>query len=409
MNKKNKILIVSTYFSPVGGAEVIAYDTYKILKEKKEYDVFFWACNKEPFFEKSYEYASDFTEYDPSLFNYFSWYYNNRAKNDFKKFINKVNPDIIHLHNFISYLSPSILDCCKDIPTIATLHDTSIVCPAVTLQKNQHSFCNNISCKNGKYYKCLINSCAKGGFEVNFRKTLRAYFVNKRLKYINKFITPSNSLRNLILNSNIGIKQDQIVTINNFLTEEQLKTVPNYKNEGYFLFLGRLSREKGVHYLLEAIKDLPKDIKLKIAGSGIEENKLRQYAKENKLDNVEFLGFKNQDEMSELYKNCIATILPCNWFENFPTTIIESLIHGKPVIASKIGGIPEQIEDNKNGFLFQPGNIMQLKNCVVTYLNNPSLVKVHGKNGYEKAINHYNEARYYQELSDIYFRMVENC
>ena len=402
MNKKNKILIVSTYFSPVGGAEVIAYDTYKILKEKKEYDVFFWACNKEPFFEKSYEYASDFTEYDPSLFNYFSWYYNNRAKNDFKKFINKVNPDIIHLHNFISYLSPSILDCCKDIPTIATLHDTSIVCPAVTLQKNQHSFCNNISCKNGKYYKCLINSCAKGGFEVNFRKTLRAYFVNKRLKYINKFITPSNSLRNLILNSNIGIKQDQIVTINNFLTEEQLKTVPNYKNEGYFLFVGRLSREKGVHYLLEAMKDLPKDIKLKIVGSGTEENKLKQYVKENFLYNVEFLGFKNRDEIKELYQNCIATILPCNCFEIFGMTSIESFINGKPVIASEIGGISEIVEDNINGLLFEPANIKQLQNCILKYWNDANLIIEHGKNGYKKVVNDYNENCYYEKLIQTY-------
>lgn len=403
-----RIIIVNTFFSPLGGAEVIAYNTYKILK-KHGYEVYFWACNKEPFFDKNYPYVNDFTVYDSCLFNYFSWYYNNKAKKDCQKFINKVNPDIIHLHNFISYLSPSILDCCKDIPTIATLHDTSIVCPAVTLQKNQQSFCNNISCKNGKYYKCLINNCAKGGFEVNFRKTLRAYLVNKKLKYINKFITPSNSLKTLILNSNIGIKQDQIVTINNFLTEKQLKIVPNYKNEGYFLFVGRLSREKGIHYLLEAMKDLSKDIKLKIAGSGTEENKLRQYAKENLLYNVEFLGFKNRDEMNELYQNCIATILPSNCFDNFPTTNLESFANGKPVIASNIGGISEQVEHNITGQLFEPANVKQLKECILKYWYAPDLVKEHGINAYQKAIIHYNEKRYYNELSDIYANIVENC
>ncbi len=396
-----KIVIVNTFFSPLGGAEIIAYDTYKILKNFG-YEVYFWACNKGPFWNKNYPYTKDFTEYNNSLFNYFSWYYNNKAKKDFQNFINKINPDIIHLHNFISYLSPSILDCCKNIPTIATLHDTSIVCPAVKFLYKNKVFCDKIRCQKNNYFNCLINNCAPGGFEVNFRKTLRAYIVSARLKYINKFITPSNSLRTLILNSNIGIEQDRIVTINNFLTKDQLKTIPKYTNKGYFLFVGRLSREKGLHYLLEAMTGLPKEIKLKIAGTGDEENKLKKYALNNKLYNVEFLGLRNREEIKELYQNCISTILPCNWFENFPTTNIESFINGKPVIASNIGGISEQVEHNITGLLFEPANISQLRDCIIKYWNNPKIVIEQGKNAYNKAYNLYSDYRYCKELIKIY-------
>lgn len=406
--KNKKIIIVNTFFSPLGGAEVIAYNTYEILK-KFGYEVYFWACNKEPYFNKDYPYITDFTEYNTGLCNYFSWYYNSKAKKDFQKFIDKVNPDIIHLHNFISYLSPSILDCCKNIPTIATLHDASIVCPAVKLLYKNKVFCNKIKCKQNKYLNCFLNNCASGGFEVNFRKTFRAYLVHNKLKYIDKFITPSNSLKTLILNSNIGIEQNKIVTVNNFLTDEELKTVPNYNNKGYFLYVGRLSPEKGVDYLLEAINQLPKDIKLKIVGTGPEEKRYKQFVKDNNLNNIEFLGFKNRQEVKEEYQNCIATILPCNWFENFPTTSMESFINGKPIIASSIGGIPEQITHNKTGLLFEAANIKQLQDCILKYWNSPDFVIEHGKNAYQKAINQYTEKRYYLELNNIYTNMIRNC
>ena len=83
-------------------------------------------------------------------------------------------------------------------------------------------------------------------------------------------------------------------------------------------------------------------------------------------------------------------------------TNIESFINGKPVIASNIGGIPEIVEDNINGLLFEPGNIEELKNCILKYWNNPELSVQHGKNGYQKAITQYTEDKYYNELIKIY-------
>ena len=87
-------------------------------------------------------------------------------------------------------------------------------------------------------------------------------------------------------------------------------------------------------------------------------------------------------------------------------TNIESFINGKPVIASNIGGIPEIVEHNVNGLLFEPANIEQLKECILTYWNNPELVIEHGKNGYQKAITHYTEERYYNELMKVYEEVI---
>lgn len=405
MNRKNlKIIIINTLFSFEGGTEIIAFNTYNKLK-KEGCEAYFWATNKEPYIEDNYKYSSFFTPYNGGIKNYLknpiNYYYNQNAKNDLKKFINQVKPDLIHIHNR-NVLSPSIFDVCAEIPTVTTIHDASFICPNGKLMFKNNQYCKNLYCQKKNLIPCIMNKCVNNSIEASIRRALLTYIYFLKTKNINKFITPSNALKQIILKAKVGINNKNIVTVNNFLTENELKTVPNYYNKNYFLYIGRLSNEKGVHYLLQAMRDLPKTIKLKIVGSGPEENNLKKYSKENNLDNIEFLGFKNREEITDIYQNCISTILPCNWFEIFGMTNIESFINGKPVIASNIGGIPEIVEDNINGLLFEPGNIEELKNCILKYWNNPELSVQHGKNGYQKAITQYTEDKYYNELIKIY-------
>lgn len=404
--KNKKIMIVNSDFSPSGGAEWIAYKTYKILKESG-IDAYFFASNRQPFFEADYEFKDYFTRFIGNtkqyLKNPFKYYFNTEAQRDFQKFVNKINPDIIHLHSFRVTMTSSILKICENIPTIMTVHDAGIICPAGTLMYKAKNICKNKECLGGKYIHCLQNKCCGNNLEINLRKTLRAYiFRNQYQKYIDQYITPSNALKLEIINANIGIDNSDISTINNFLSNEEFETSPNYSNKGFFLYIGRLSKEKGLNYLLEALRDLPRAINLKIVGTGEEENKLKQYTKENNLYNVEFTGFKNRNDIKEYYQNCIATILPCNWFENFPTTTMESFINGKPVIASKLGGLIEQIEHNKTGLLFEPTNVAQLKECILLYANDNRIVTQHGKNAYEYARKKFSEERYLEELLFVY-------
>lgn len=399
-----KILIINLYYNFCGGAEVITKNTFDVLK-KHGHEVYYWACNKSPFWDENYEYIKYFTDYNGGINNYIKnplrYYYNNKAKKDLDIFIKLVKPDIVHIHNVYS-LSNSIYDCCKYIPTVRTIHDSSLFCPAATLMNKNKQYCQNLYCKNNNFLSCIKNKCVNNSLEASIRRALFTFLQSKKNKYINKFITPSDALRDKIIEAKIGIEEKSIVTINNFLPSSELSIVPNYSNKGYFLYIGRLSSEKGVKYLLESMKDLPVDIKLKIVGIGPEESRLKKYVLDNDLYNVEFLGLKNREEIKDLYQNCIATILPCNWFENFPTTNMESFINGKSVIASNIGGIPEQVVDNKTGLLFQPANVKQLKECILKYWNNLDLAVEHGKNCYQKAITQYTEDRYYHELIKVY-------
>ncbi len=398
-----KILIVDSLFSPHGGGQKIAYDTYKIL-QKNGHKVFYWGMDKEPYFEKNYEYLKFFTPYYTGTKDYLKnpikYYYNYKAKKDLEEFIRVIKPDLIHYQSFWG-LSTAVFKVDKKIPKLLTIHDARC-CPVSTLMCKDKYYCKEQYCKKGNFLPCVINKCAKNSLEASIRRAFLSLLDIHNFKYINKFITPSSALKDKIINAEIGIKDDKIYTINNFLNSSELQTIPNYTNKGYFLYIGRLSKEKGVNYLLEAVKDLPRNIKFKIVGTGAEEKALKEYVLSNQLDNVEFLGFKNREEITAIYQNCIATILPCNWFEIFGMTNIESFINGKAVIASNIGGIPEIVEDNVNGLLFEPGNVEELKNCILKYWNNPELAVEHGENGYQKAITQYTEERYYKELIKVY-------
>lgn len=405
-----KILIENEIFKHQGGSETIAIHTFEALK-KRGHEVYFFATKTDNYYIDNYEYLKYFPKNVYSFKNYIknplAYYWNFEAAKLLKKMLIEIKPDIVHFNLLIS---PSIIKTCYDmgIPSVMTAHVPAPFCPASTSMLNNKYYCDDFKCKNGNYWHCIRNLCKNNSLEASIRKSLLSYIYKLSDSYnkIDYFICPSNALKNIIQSTNIGIDKDKVITINNFLSEDECRIKPSYNNKGYFLYIGRLVEEKGVHYLLEAMKDLPKNIEVHIVGTGKDENKLKNLAIEYNLDNVKFLGFKNREEIKEEYQNCIALIVPSNWFEIFGMINIEAFINGKPVIASNIGGIPEIVEDNKTGLLFEPGNVEQLKECILKYWNNPELVVAHGKKAYQKAITKYSEDKYCRELIEIYEKAI---
>ena len=404
-----KILLVNHFFSPVGGAEVIFYNTYKLLKENN-HDVYIWATDYKPYIETDYKYEQYFTKYNGEnknfIKNYLSYFYNYQAKNDLEKIIEEIKPDIIHIHSF-DILTTSILESCKEIPIVYTVHGANLFCPAGTLMLKNNKICKKQLCKNNNYFPCVLNKCAQNKLGISVRRSLLYLINNKNLKKVDKYICPSKILKSALIKAEVGVDKNNIYVVNNFLRKEEFDIPPIYSKGKYFLYVGRLSKEKNIILLLNAFKNLPREIQLRIVGTGKEEEVLKKFAKDNNLSNVKFLGQMKHEEVKVEYQSSISTILPCNWFEIFGMTNIESFINGKPVIASNIGGIPEIVEDNINGLLFEPANVEQLKECILKYWNNPELAIEHGKNGYQKAITQYTEDRYYNELIKIYEEVLD--
>jgi len=292
---------------------------------------------------------------------FYSW----EAKRKFQALINDFRPDIIHVHNIYHQISPSILSVARreKIPVVMHLHDYKLICPNYKLFTGG-KICKR--CRGGKYYNCLFNKCLKDSYLKSFGGTLEMYFHHHIWRIYEKgiklFIAPSQFMKKTV--EEFSWPAEKIICLHNFFKDQAGQSGPNNQNNSnnpnnYLLYFGRLSEEKGVSVLIEALAKTEEN--LKIAGEGPEENKLKDLSNQLGLNSrIEFLGFKTGEALENLIINARAIIIPSVWFENMPLNMLESLARQKVVIASNIGGIPEIIKDNKTGFLFAPGDVDDL-------------------------------------------------
>lgn len=409
-----KILIINNYFTPMGGAEVVSYGQYKLLKENG-HEVLFFSTDKEPFFETE----NLPTGFFPHVINYNKLsgfkkiiaipnnYYNIDAEKKLDEFLKQHRPDIIHIHNIKSALTASVLKTCykNNIPVVQTLHDAGLFCPTSMLRVHNETYCKNELCVSGNYTHCILNKCRGDNYLKSLNAALEATFnkVHKLYNGVLAFTTPSEDLRRLAIKS--GISPEKVFAIPNFLDEKYYNISSDYDKGQYFLYVGRISQEKGLDYAIEAFAKLPPEIKLRIVGTGQEKERLEKKVKNLSLKNVEFVGYKAGEDLINEYKNCIATILPCNWFETFGMTIIESFACAKPVIASNLGGIPETVIPDETGFLVESGCIDDIINAVKKLYYEEDYLKKLSLNCKTKSKNYSKEA-YYKKIMKLYEKVL---
>jgi len=200
--------------------------------------------------------------------------------------------------------------------------------------------------------------------------------------------------------------KEKLVHLYNFYPKLET-TVPNHKKGDYFLFYGRLSYEKGILTLLKAWKNINSENQLKIVGVGNTMKSILTYISQNNLTNIEILGFKSGNELKEIVSKASFIIVPSEWYENNPLTIIEAYSNGRPVIATRIGGIPEIVNDNSTGFLFEMGNIDQLSQKIIKacQLTDDDYFTM-SKNAREFADKNFSEEEHYINLMNIYRNLL---
>lgn len=364
-----KVLLIDVYNYNKGGAETVCFNTGKLLEEYGHKVVYFtlkWKDNRpSPFskyFPESKETRGGTFRQVENLVNYF---YHFEAAKKIEQLILNEKPDLAHIHLMWGQITPSIFPILKKyhIPIIFTVHDYRIVCPAYTFRDGKGQICE--ACQGRYFYKCFTHTCCKGSKLMSAVMGAELYFRNaffSPAKYIDGFIYVSNFARNIQEKYMPKLKDTPNITLYNFSTSivGKSKAIPTDK---YFLFFGRLSYEKGVMTLLKVFKDLPQ-CRLKIVGTGPKENELKAFAKENVMRNVVFLGYKTGRELTDLVSNAYFVIVPSEWYENNPMTIIEAYSVGTPVIGASIGGIPEIVVDGKTGFQFESGNVDDLRTVI---------------------------------------------
>lgn len=364
-----KILLIDVYNYNKGGAETVCFNTGKMLEEHGHKVIYFtlkWAENKPSPYSKYFPESKE-TRRGPfkQIKNIVNYFYHFEASKKIEQLILDEKPDIAHIHLIWGQITPSIFPVLKkyNIPILFTVHDYRIVCPAYTFRNGKGQICEE--CQGQYFYKCFINICCKGSKLMSVIMAAEQYFRNKFFnpaQFIDGFIYVSNFAKNIQEKYMPAVMNIPNIILYNFSTSivHEEKNTPQDK---YFLFFGRLSYEKGLKTLLAAFKDMPM-CKLKIVGIGPKEEELKQYVKNTYMQNVDFLGYKQGKELTELVSNAYFVIVPSEWYENNPMTIIESYSVGTPVIGAQIGGVPEIVIEGKTGFLFTSADSKDLRKIV---------------------------------------------
>lgn len=365
-----KVLLIDVYNYNKGGAETVCFNTGKMLENHGHKVIYFtlkWAENKPSPYSKYFPESKE-TRRGPlkQVKNMVNYFYHFEAAKKIEQLILIEKPDIAHIHLMWGQITPSIFPVLRkyDIPILFTVHDYRIVCPAYTFRNGKGQICEE--CQGKYFYKCFTHTCCKGSKFLSAVMTAEQYFRNfffNPAQFIDGFIYVSNFAKEIQEKYMPATKNKPNITLYNFSTsiDEQGKNITKDK---YFLFFGRLSYEKGLKTLLSAFKDIPK-CKLKVVGIGPKEDELKNYTLKNDMQNIEFLGYKQGEELNNLVKNAFFVVVPSEWYENNPMTIIEAYSVGTPVIGAKIGGIPEIVVNGKTGFQFTTADVEELKAVIL--------------------------------------------
>jgi glycosyltransferase involved in cell wall biosynthesis len=407
-----RVLQVNKFLHAVGGAETVLFQTADLLKAHG-HEVSYFAMQDdrniptedEAYFVSNVAYeghrqrnATDRLKL-PLVAGRFL--YSREAAQNIDALIKEKPPSIAHLHNIYHQISPSILSPLKrrGIPAVMTLHDYKMICPNYTLFSNG-AICER--CKGHRYYEAVLQRCVKGSSLSAALCAVEAYthrITGAYEKGIDAYIAPSQFMRRKM--SEFGIDPERIVYLPNFLNLERYS--PRYEPGSYCVYAGRLERVKGVGTLIEAMQggEAPAT-ELRIAGDGDLRGELEHQVQEGGRSNVSFLGRLPRDELGRLIQDSLFVVVPSEWYENAPMSVLEAFAYGKPVIGTNIGGIPELIEEGVTGLLVEPGNVADLRRAIDRLAANPQLAVEMGRNARRYIEARHGAEQHYQGLLAIY-------
>jgi glycosyltransferase involved in cell wall biosynthesis len=389
------ILLANKFYYPRGGDCVYTLNLESLLKEKgHEVAVFSMQHpeNRETAWNNYFPSEVSYTKSDNKglLKSILRPFGTEEVRQKFSALLNDFKPDVVHLNNIHSQLSPVLAEIAhkKHIRVVWTLHDYKLLCPNYDCTRNDNPcelcFSNKIS--------VLKHRCLKNSLLASFLAYLEALKWNrKRLeKYTDTFICPSRFMKDKMIQG--GFREDKLQIIPNF-TFIQRNQSSNFDKENYYCYIGRLSKEKGVETLIKAAKQ--NDYTLKIAGKGPLFDELKE---KHESDKIIFLGYLNSEEVINVIEKAHFSVIPSEWYENNPLSVIESLCLGTPVLGANVGGIPELIEKGVNGLLFESTNVNDLKEKI------EQMYKTTFESGNiaEKAQINYSATHYYEKIMESY-------
>lgn len=334
--EKQKILIVHNYYQKPGGEDTVVKNEKRLLEEHGHGVELYTRNNNE--FKK-------LSGIRKLLFP-FLIVFNCRTYREIRKLIKEKRIDIVHVHNTLSLISPSVYYAAKSrrVPVVQTIHNFRLLCPGAVFYREGH-ICEDCL-KHG--LGCAVkNRCYRGS-----RVQTLACVINTKIhrmtgiyRYLN-YICLTEFTRNKLLYLK-GIDSEKVYIKPNFTygcgEREQI--------EDYYIFVGRIEEIKGAEMLVEAFKAMPHR-KLKMVGSGELDGKIADRLKTEGIDNIEMVGYQPGEIVRELIERAKGLIMCSQCYETFGMVIVEAYSIGTPAIVGDIGNMRELVEPGKTGERF---------------------------------------------------------
>lgn len=303
-------------------------------------------------------------------------FYNREAAQRFTRMLLDFRPDVVHIHGIHRQISPSILLAARErhVPVVQTMHDYHAFCCADVLLQGDGTLCDPPLCALSAPWAGVRHRCVRGSREQSALSALEASFRNSVLRYeslIARFISPSRFLASQLRSA--GLRAQPLDVIPNAVAVQ-----PPAKGGTGFLYAGRLAHEKGLPVLLQAAHIA--GVRLTIAGEG----PLQSLVEGNVSDDVTWLGRVPPARVQQLLTESAAAVVPSIWFENAPLSVLEPMAGGVPVIAARIGGIPELLRDGEDGLLVEPGSVGALAGAMRAMRADSTLARTMGASARER-------------------------
>ena len=366
-----RLLSINNYHYRRGGAEVVFLEQNRLLEEAGWQVVPFAMQHPlnlpsawESYFVEEIEFGRDYTFLE-KIRRGTKVVYSHEARAKLRRLLDAVQPQIAHVHNIYHHISPSILPELKraGVPIVMTVHDLKLACPSYKMLVGD-KICER--CRGGRIHNVVVNRCIKGSLGLS-GLVMAETLIHRSLQLygnVDRFITPSRFYADKLVEW--GWSRDCFVHIPNFVDTAQFR--PQEQVGKAFVYVGRLSSEKGLHTLVRAaaLARVP----VVLVGTGPIADELRLLADHVEAD-VRFLGHLTGADLHAAISSSRAVVLPSTWYENAPISLMEAYALGRPVIGSAIGGIPELIREGETGSTVPPGEVELLASELARFAAQP--------------------------------------
>ena len=331
-------------------------------------------------------------------------FYSFEAKRKMTQLLKDVKPDLVYIMQYHNKISPSIVYAAKDlgIPVIHRISDFQYMCPNALFYNDAKGVCED--CLKGKRlscvkYKCVLGSTVYSAIKMAAKGLHDMMDVKSK---IDAFVVPSSFTLGKL--NEYGIPKEKLNHIPTFFNLKE--SDPQVSYDPFALFVGRIEKQKGLMTLVKAFEGTDRNLKIIGFSNDGYEDELKAYL-QGKRHRIEFLGRKKFEEIVPYLKSCRCTVVPSEWYDNFPNVILESFAYKKAVIATDFGSLPELVVDGQTGLTFRYADCGDLIEKADHMLTHEAEAKRMGENGFCRVLEEYSPEAHYKKLLTLFDEVLK--